>query len=57
MRAFSLLRSRYRGMEKPHFQDLAIATAINLVRMLAWLDGEPLATTRTSKFADLALVA
>ena len=50
-------RSRYRGMEKTHFQHLVIATAINLVRTLAWLEGEPLAKTRTSKFAALALVA
>ena len=57
VRAFGLRRSRYRGKEKTHFQDLAIATAINLVRVLAWLDGEPLAKTRTSKFAALALVA
>ena len=30
-----------------------IATAINVVRTLAWLDEEPLAPTRTSKFAAL----
>src|SRR2546427_12183057 len=57
VRAFGLRRSRYRGMEKTHFQHLVIATAINVVRTLAWLDGEPLAKTRTSKFAALALVA
>ena len=57
VRAFGLRRSRYRGMEKTHLQHLAIATVINLVRTLAWLDGKPLATTRTSKFAALALVA
>ena len=57
VRAFGLRRSRYRGMEKTHFQDLAIAMAINLVRVLAWLDGEQLAKTRTSKFAALALIA
>ncbi len=57
VRAFGLRRSRYRGMEKTHLQHLAIATVINLVRTLAWLDGKPLAKTRTSKFAALALVA
>jgi len=30
---------------------------INLVRTLEWIDGKPLAKTRTSKFAALALVA
>jgi len=57
VRAFGLRRSRYRGMEKTHLQHLVSATVINLVRTLAWLDGEPLAKTRTSKFAVLALVA
>jgi transposase len=57
VRAFGLRRSRYRGMKKTHLQHLVSATAINLVRVLAWLDGEPLANTRTSKFAALALVA
>src|SRR5438552_51781 len=57
VRAFGLRRSRYRGMEKTHLQHLVTATVINLVRTLAWLDGKPLAKTRTSKFAALALVA
>jgi transposase len=55
VRAFGMRRSRYRGMEKTHLQHLIIATAINVVRLLAWLDGKPLAKTRTSKFAALAL--
>jgi transposase len=53
VRAFGLRRSRYRGMPKTHFQDLVIATALNLRRLLAWLAGEPLAKTRTSRFAAL----
>ena len=57
VRVFGLRRSRYRGMEKTHLQHLVTATVINLVRTLAWLDGEPLAKTRTSKFAAFALVA
>ena len=36
---------------------MIIATALNLVRVVAWLEGEPLAKTRTSKFVALALVA
>ncbi len=54
VRAFGMRRSRYRGMEKTHFQHLIIATVINLVRVLAWSEGRPLAKTRTSKFAALA---
>jgi hypothetical protein len=50
-------RSRYRGIEKTHLQHVSIATALNLVRTVAWWEGEPLAKTRTSKFAALALVA
>ena len=55
VRVFGLRRSRYWGMQKTHLQHLIIATAINLVRTIAWLDGEPLAHTRTSAFAALAL--
>jgi len=54
VRAFGLRRSRYRGLEKTHLQHLIIATAINLLRVLAWSEGRPLAKTRTSKFAKLA---
>ncbi|HLZ61781.1 MAG TPA: transposase, partial [Ktedonosporobacter sp.] len=53
VRAFGMRRSRYRGMPKTHLQHSMIATALNVVRVLAWLDGEPLAPTRTSKFAAL----
>ena len=54
VRAFGLRRSRYRGMDKTHLQHLVSAAVINLVRTLDWLDGKPLAKTRTSKFAALA---
>ena len=53
VRAFGLRRSRYCGMQKTHLQHLVIATAINVVRFLAWSGGEPRAKTRTSKFAAL----
>jgi len=55
VRVFGLRRSRYRGMQKTHLQHLVSAAVINLVQTLAWLDGKPLATTRISKFAALAL--
>jgi transposase len=48
VRAFDLRRSRYVGGRKTHVQHLAIATAINLVRVVDWLDGNPLAPTRIS---------
>ena len=57
VRAFGMRRSRYRGTQKTHFQHLMCATCINLIRALAWLEGQPLAQTRSSRFAALALVA
>lgn len=57
VRAFGLRRTRYVGLAKTHFQDIATAAAINLTRMAAWLEGEPLAKTRRSRFASLAVSA
>ena len=54
VRAFGLRRCRYRGLAKTHLQNLAIASAINLDRLVAWLDGRPRALTRTSRLAMLA---
>lgn len=53
VRAFDLRRSRYVGSTKTHLQHQAIATAINLVRLVDWLDGNPLAPTRISAFERL----
>jgi len=53
VRAFDLRRSRYLGLPKTHLQHLGIAAAINLVRLVAWLDGDPLAPTRVSAFERL----
>jgi len=41
-------------MVKTHLQHVAIAAAINVDRIVAWLDERPRATTRTSRFAALA---
>jgi transposase len=49
-----LRRARYVGLAKTHLQHLATAAALNLVRLGAWLAGEPLVTTRRSAFAALA---
>jgi transposase len=47
-------RSRYRGMAKTHLQHLATATAMNLTRVIAWLNDVPRSTTPQSHFARLA---
>jgi transposase len=49
-----LRRARYRGLVKTHLQNIATAAAINLRRAIAWLLGEPTATTRITRFAALA---
>jgi transposase len=54
VRAFGLRKARYTGLVKVHLQHILTAAAINVVRMVAWLDGVPHATTRTSRFAALA---
>jgi len=54
VRAFGLRQTRYRGLEKTHLQHIAIAAAINIDRLVAWLDARPRAKTRTSRFAALA---
>src|SRR3989454_12487938 len=54
VRAFGLRRTRYRGLPKTHLQHVAIAAAINIDRIVAWLDERPRAMTRISRFAALA---
>jgi transposase len=54
VRALGWRRTRYRGVPKTHMQHVAIAAALNVERMVAWLDERPRATTRTSRFAALA---
>jgi len=56
-RSLGLRRSRYIGLAKTHFQHIAIAAAMNLARVVAWLGGIPTAQTRRSHFAALARVA
>jgi transposase len=57
VRAFGLRRTRYRGLSKTHLQHVATAAAINIDRIVAWLDQRPRAKTRTSRFAALAPVS
>jgi transposase len=47
-------RSRYRGLQKTHLQNVAIASALNLSRVINWLNELPPALTRKSHFAKLA---
>jgi transposase len=41
VRAFGLRRSRYSGQAKTHLQHLLIAVAINIVRVVAWVQDMP----------------
>jgi transposase len=54
VRAFGLRRTRYWGLAKTHLQHVATAAAINIDRIVAWLDERPRAMTRISRFAALA---
>lgn len=50
---FGIRQNRYRGLAKTHLQHVMTATAINLKRLFAWVQGVPLARTRISPFAAL----
>jgi transposase len=52
-RSFDLRRSRYVGLPKTHLQHVLIAAAMNLARVMAWLEKIPRAQTRHSRFAAL----
>jgi transposase len=54
IRAFELRKTRYIGLAKTHLQHLLTAAAINIVRIVNWLNEVPLARTRQSRFAALA---
>ena len=51
VRAFGLRRSRYWGQAKTSLQHVAIAAAMNLVRLGAWLSGHRPGKARKSAFA------
>jgi transposase len=54
VRAFDLRRTRYRGLAKTHLQNIAVAAALNIDRLVNWLNEVPRAKTRVSRFAALA---
>jgi Transposase DDE domain/Transposase domain (DUF772) len=49
-----LRQCRYIGQAKTHLQHVLTTTALNLVRVAAWLEDIPRVTTRRSAFATLA---
>jgi transposase len=57
IRALGLRRTRYRGLAKTSLQHAVTATAINLKRVVNWIDGVSPTTTRVSRFAALAATA
>lgn len=54
VRRGTMRRTRYRGLEKTHLQQVATATAINLLRVFDYQSGKQPAKTRKSKFARLS---
>jgi transposase len=54
VRRGTMRRTRYQGLEKTHLQQVATATAINLLRMFDYQCGKQPAKTRKSKFARLS---
>jgi transposase len=54
IRTTGLRQARYIGMAKTHLQNIACATATNILRLINWLNELPFAETRTSRFAALA---
>jgi transposase len=52
-RLCGLRRSRYVGLAKTHLQHIFTALALNLRRLFAWLDGVPMAKTRTAPLVRL----
>ena len=53
VRSFGLRRSRYIGERKTHLHNLATASAINIGRSIAWLEGKTREKTRVSWFGKL----
>jgi hypothetical protein len=53
VRTCEVRRSRDLGQAKTHLHHVMTAAALNVIRMLRWLNDEPKATTRRSAFARL----
>jgi transposase len=57
VRAFGMRRSRYVGLAKTGLQQACTAVAMNVSRIVNWLNGTPRAKTRVTRFAALAQAA
>jgi hypothetical protein len=57
VRSCGMRRCHYYGLAKLHLAHLMTAAAVNLLRMIRWLLGEPKAKTAMSAFATLYLGA
>lgn len=55
VRRTRLRRTPYQGQHKTHLANILSATAVNIARVDAWLNGTPLGATRVSHLARLAL--
>lgn len=53
--ALGLRQTRYIGLPKTHLHHILIAAALNIIRIVSWLDEIPRARTRISHFAALAV--
>jgi transposase len=54
VRVFGMRRSRYIGLLKTGLQEVCSAAAMNVLRVVHWLDGWPRTKTRVTRFAALA---
>ena len=57
VRSFGMRRSRYIGLAKTSLQQVCTAVAMNVSRIVHWLDGRPRARTRVTRFAALVSAA
>ena len=57
VRRTGIRRTRYTSLSKTHLGNVLAATAINIIRLDAWLTQTPLGGTRTSHLARLELAA
>jgi transposase len=57
VRALGMRRGRYIGLAKTGLQQVCTAAGMNVLRIVHWLDGQPRAKTRVTRFAALAQAA
>ena len=57
VRIFGMRQSRYIGLAKTGLQQACTAAAMNVSRIVNWLDGRPRAETRATRFKTLAQAA